>query len=159
MKLKYCRIDKSLLDDRNPSGNFIKDMKLIDKDLHVVFNRLSGRWEIYRYSKGAYHWILEVENDDSSYRPLDNRTIQKLKEMDIIARWGSIASFERHLDEKQKKWQVDKQKEYDHELKYDLKDDRKLWQMAAENFRSGIINDPPTQKKDRKIISYQKGAR
>lgn len=157
MKLKYYRVNQPLAENREVSEAFIKDMKLIDYNLRVVFNRLSRRWEVYRYSKGAYHWILEVQNDDGSYRPLDQRTIKKLREMDIICCWGSVANYERHLDEKQKKWQDNKQREYDYELKCDLRDDRKLWQMAAENFRSGIINNPPIQK-DRKIMSYQKEA-
>ena len=156
MKLNYYRVNKPLTDELKPCKSFMEDMRMIDRNLHVVFNRLSRRWEIYRYSQGTYHWILEVCNDDKSYRPLDNRTIKKLYEIDIICRYGSIANFERHFDEQQKKWQSDRQKEMDYELKCDLKDDRYLWQRAAENVRSGIINDPPIQK-DRKAISYQKG--
>lgn len=156
MKLNYYRVNKPLLNNQEPSESFMRDIKLIDRNLDVVFNRLSGRWEIYRYSRGTYHWILEVCNDDKTYRPLDNRTIKKLHEIDIIARWGSIANFERHFDEQQKKWQSDRQKEMDYELKCDLGDDRNLWQRAAENLRSGRINEPPIQK-DRKVISYQKG--
>ena len=129
--------------------------RLIDFDpcLQAVFNCQTERFEIYRHSKGKVHWIINVENDDGSFRPLDERIFNKLYEMDIIARYGSVANYEKYMDEKQRKWQKERQKEADHELRCDIKDDRKLWQRAAENFRSGIINSPP-EEKERKIISY-----
>ena len=137
--------------------SFQKRLRLFDRNLKAIFNCETERFEIWRYAEktGRWNWIIAVENDDESFRKLDERIFRKLFQMDIIARWGSIANYERHLDEKQKNWQNEKQKKMDYELKYDLKDDRKLWQMAAENARSGVFNNPPIQK-DRKIISYQK---
>jgi len=96
-----------------------------------------------------------VSNEDESYRSLDNRVIKKLWRMDIIARYGSVANYEKHLDEKQKLWREKQDKKMNHELRYDIKDNKRLWQRAAENLRSGIINDPP-EEKERKIISCSK---
>ena len=155
MRLKHYNGEVKYL-DRTPTTGFVFDLKLIDKNLDVGFNRITGRWEIWRLGRKGWEWILQVENEDETYRPLDNRTLRKLREMDIISRWGSIDNYERHLDEKQKKWKEDRQKEYDHELRCDLKDDKILWRRAAENFRSGIVNDPPEQKKDKKAISFPK---
>lgn len=137
-----------------PEG-FIQELHNLDRNLEAAFNRVSGRWEIYRLTRRGWDWILCVENEDESYRPLDMRTIKKLREIDIIARWGSVAAFERHLDEKQKKYQDNCQKEIDHDTKYDIKDNRKLWQEAAENFRRGIINSPP-KVEGKKMISCPK---
>ena len=136
-----------------PEG-FQERLKRFDSNLKAIFNCETERFEILRYSRGRYHWIIAVENDDESFRPLDGRIFKKLYEMDVISRWGSIANYEKHLDEKQKKWQDNKQKEYDYELKCDIKSDRKLWQRAAENFRSGIVNELP-EEKSRKMYSYQ----
>lgn len=96
---------------------------------------------------------MTIQNENETFRPLDCRTLRKLREIDIIAIYGSVANYERHLFEKQKKWQDGQQKTSDHELRCDIKDDRKLWQRAAENFRSGIVNSPP-EEKERKVISY-----
>ena len=135
-----------------PSG-FLKRLKSFDKNLNVAFNCQTERWEIYRYAKNKWHWIIAVENENESYRPLDERIFKKLYEMDIIARWGSVANYEKHLDEKLSKWRQGQDNEMNHQLRSDIKDDRKLWQRAVENMRSGIINNPP-EEKDRKIISY-----
>lgn len=139
MKLVYRNIALNY-SYREPEKNFIRDLKLIDRDLDAVFNQVSGKWEIYRKDRhNQLQWILQVENDDETFRPLDNRTIKKLQEMDIIRRFGSVAKYEEYLDEKQKKWKDGEQKKIDHELKCDLRDDKVLWQRAAENFCSGVM--------------------
>ncbi len=134
-----------------PEG-FEKRLYNFDPALKVMFNCDTERWELYRCVGGRMHWILAIENEDESYRPLDDRIFKKLYEMDIIARWGSIDNYDKHLDAKQKKWQDDRQKEMDHQFYSDIRADKHLWQKAAENARSGIINDPPEQK-GRKVIS------
>jgi len=137
------------------SKEFQNRLRNFDPKLQAVFNCQTERFEIYRHSKGRCHWILEVSNEDESYRSLDNRVIKKLWRMDIIARYGSVANYEKHLDEKQKLWREKQDKKMNHELRYDIKDNKRLWQRAAENLRSGIINDPP-EEKERKIISCSK---
>ena len=153
-KLKYYKIEPKYIEP-SISESFITELHNLDRNLEVAFNRVSGRWEIWRLTRRGWDWILEVSNDDETYRPLDMRTIRKLREIDILARYSSVANFERHLDEKQKRYQENCQKEADHELEWDLKDNRKLWQEAAENFKRGIINSPP-KVQDRKIISCPK---
>lgn len=128
------------------SDDFQKQLKQIDPYLKAAFNCQTERFEIYRWAKGGWHWIIAVENEDESFRPLDSRIFKKLHQMDIIKRWGSVANYEKHLDEKLKNWKDEKQAKMDYELRCDLKDDRKLWQRAAKNFRSGIVNDPPEQR-------------
>lgn len=136
--------------------HFQSGLKLVDENLKAVFNCQRERFEIYRYSRGRFHHVMIVKNDDGSFRPLDNRTIRELREMDIIAKYGSIANFEASLAMKKKKYQQDIDKQMEHELKWDLKDDKRLWHEAAENASRGIINPLP-QEKDKKIISYPKG--
>lgn len=122
------------------SRSFDEQMKAIDHRLHAAFNCDAERWQIFRYTeRGNETWIMTVKNDDDSFRPLDGRTIKKLRDMDIIARWGSVANYERHLDEKMGKYKSDMQKESDHEMKCNIKDNKVLWQRAIENARSGNI--------------------
>ena len=140
------------------SDGFQERLKTFDSKLEVIFNCQRERWEIYRHSRGKVHWVIAVEGPNGEYRPLDERIFRQLYLNDIIARYGSIANYERHMDEKQKKWQENQQKTMDHELRWDIKNDRKLWQKAAENARSGLINSPP-EEKEKKIISYSKGGK
>lgn len=137
-----------------PEG-FRKRLKDFDNKLEVAFNCQTERWELYRISRGKVHWVMAIEEEDGSYRPLDERVFKKLYEIDVIARYGSVANYEKYMDEKQKKWQDGEQKKADHELRYDIKDTWPQWQKAAEEARSGRINDPP-EEKERKIISYSK---
>ena len=155
MRLNYYKVKEKLLEERIPPDSFLCQLKSIDDNLDIAFNRLSGRWEIYRKSNGTYHWILEVSNEDGSYRPLDNRTIRKIYEMDIILRYGSVTNFEKYMDELQAKYRSDIDKESNHKLKWDIKDDKVLWQRATENAQRGLINDLP-EEKSKKIISYSK---
>ena len=138
MELKYLNIHPKH-NGQTATKSFISELKLIDNKLDVAFNRVSGRWEVYRLSNKGWQWILVVENEDESYRPLDNRVLKKLREIDIIARYGSVAGYERHLEEKLKKYKNSIQKDSDHELQCDIKDDKVLWHSAMENFKSGKI--------------------
>lgn len=140
MKLSYYNVNSDIkFYDRKPEESFIKKLKLLDKNLDVAFNRVTGFWEIYRLSEKGWQWILQVENDNGTYRPLDNRTLKKLWEMDVIARWGSIDNFEKQWDAKHAKWKSDKDKTDNHIMKTMIKEDRVLWQEAAENLRSGRL--------------------
>lgn len=137
------------------SKGFKKRLRNFDPMLRAVFNCESERWEILRFSSNRWHWVINVENEDGTFRSLDERIFKRLYEMDVINRYGSIANWERHMDEMQKKWKEGEDRKDDHELKCKIKDDRLLWQRAEENFRSGIVNSPP-EEKERKIISYSK---
>lgn len=154
MKLKYFKT-VPIYYERTPDECFVRQMRLIDNNLDVAFNRATGKWEIYRLTNKGYEWIHCVENEDESYRPLDNRTLAKLREMDIIARYGSVRDYERHMDDKQKEWQRKEQERIDHELKYDIKDNKLLWDSAKENAQYGRVNEQPVEQ-SKKIISYQK---
>jgi hypothetical protein len=122
------------------SKGFDEQLKLIDPKLHAAFNCEQERWQIFRWTKrGDNTWVMTVQNDNHSFRPLDGRTLKKLRNMDIIARWGSVANYEAHLDEKMSKYKSDMQKESDHEMKCNIKDDKVLWQRAIENAKSGRI--------------------
>jgi hypothetical protein len=137
------------------SKSFQKRLRNFDPNLRAIFNCETERFEILRWASNKWNWIIAVENDDNSFRPLDERIFKKLYEMDIIARYGSIANWEKHMDEMQAKWRKSEDDRDNHNLKCDLKDDRILWQRAEENFRSGIVNDLP-EEKHKKIISYAK---
>lgn len=137
---------------------FKRRLTRFDPKLMAGFNCITERWEIYRKDRsGNYQWVIAVENDDESYRPLDDRIFKRLYHMDIIARYGSVANYEKHMDEKQKKWRAEQDKKDDHELREEFKEDRFLWQRAAENAQSGLVNPPP-EEKSKKVFSYSKEA-
>lgn len=138
------------------SDSFKKRLNRFDSNLKTVFNCETERFEIHRWSGGRWHWVIAVENEDETFRPLDGRIFKKLYEMDIIARFGSIANYTKHLDDKQKKWQDGEKKKMDYEMREDIKADKSLWQKAAENAKSGLINPPP-EERVKKIISYPGG--
>jgi len=125
---------------------FKDELYIIDKNLTCLFNCRLERFKIYRRTKIGWDCILTIENDDGTFRPIDRRPLAKLREMDIVARWGSLAAYEKYLDDKLAEWKKQQNIKDDHEIKCDLKNDRHLWKEAAENFRSGRINDRPTRK-------------
>ena len=65
-----------------PDSNFIDQLYAQDREITVWFNRLIGKWQLFRRG----HCVMTVQNDDRSYRPLDSRVITKLREADFMTR-------------------------------------------------------------------------
>lgn len=83
-----------------PDTTFVKRLKEIDEFLNVGWNHLQDRWQIvrddrrFRYlgnfegkpllaSWTKLYLVFTVQNDDGSYRPLDQRSIDKLHQIDM----------------------------------------------------------------------------
>ena len=84
-----------------PDRTFVEDMKRLDPKLDVRWDEWDERWNVFRViQKGGgdcpLH-VLTVEHQDGSYKPLDNRTIQKLHEMDSW-RWHNKYRYASHID-------------------------------------------------------------
>lgn len=67
-----------------PDSTFVKELKSISKELDVEWDKDQCRWIIYYKSPilGRQR-VLEVHNEDDSYRPLDRRTLDTLRRCDM----------------------------------------------------------------------------
>lgn len=66
-----------------PNKDFVKDLKNISRDLDVIWSPYLERWCIfYKAQNKVTYRVTEVQEDDGSYRPLDRRTLDKLREWD-----------------------------------------------------------------------------
>ncbi len=94
----------------NPPEAFVRDLETLDPKLRARFatepapgNLPTERWVIERYSDRRGQWIevLRVMEEDGGFRPLDNRVIHRLHEMDTWAHggahWGSWNSYARRV--------------------------------------------------------------
>jgi len=61
-------------------------LKNYDSELQIWFNRVWGKWMIFRRG----HAVMTVQNEDRSYRPLDQRTFYALRKADCWARGKKI---------------------------------------------------------------------
>ena len=69
-----------------PDRVMVKRIKEYDKQLFVEWDEWDCRFKIYRKSDhmcGPTTPIMVVQNDDGSFRPLDMRVMQKLREADL----------------------------------------------------------------------------
>lgn len=75
-----------------PDWFFVKKLKKMDDKLSVSWSSQKERWVIYRTIPRMgrlYHTrtpILTVQNPDGSYRPLDDRALEMLREGDTWTR-------------------------------------------------------------------------
>ena len=92
---EYCTVTK-------PPEWFVRELELIDPRLIARYNKRWERWEIHlawtNRGKANVH-ILTVQEPGGDYRPLDQRTLDQLREHDA-ARVGSMKELMRIVNEK-----------------------------------------------------------
>lgn len=71
---------------RYPPQDFMRRLKAYDPELEVWFNRVWGKWMLFRNG----HCVMTVQNDDRSYRPLDERVLLALKRADAWVRGRKV---------------------------------------------------------------------
>lgn len=96
------------------SSIFINQLKDVDEKLSVNWNAQKQRWQILREDYRVKHFgfiedkpalcsvphpylVFTVENEDKSYRPLDQRTLDHLNFIDLY-RHNSIKDFLDNLE-------------------------------------------------------------
>ena len=120
------------------------------KDLHNIASELDVRWESgldrfvieYKSPKdGVFYRILEVKNEDGSFRPLDGRTLETLRRYDMSAKVNSPDYYfsKQYREMKEAKKRI-KQKNREEHLAKARDLGKKKWQDAAENAANGIIS-------------------
>lgn len=143
---------KSFLDE-------LQNIPGVNRGLFVVWNSGLERFQVFHKDPrvGITRIVLTVENDDGSYRPLDNRTIEYLKMVD----WDMIGKFPepKQIGEEFDRQRRIKKEKWDINRKQFLKDwnrsHRKLWREAINNWKRGIIKTP--QEFREKLISTGAG--
>ena len=72
---------RPLSDSLRPDPAFVRNLAF-DSLLWVRWNRAQAKWQIFRRE----HLVMTVQDEDMSYRPLDNRTIDTLRRADWFCR-------------------------------------------------------------------------
>jgi hypothetical protein len=63
-----------------PPDSFCQQLREYDPDLELNWDHVHGVWSIWvRLSANERHHVMNVINDDGSYRPLDGRTMAILR--------------------------------------------------------------------------------
>jgi len=138
-----------------PDRVFVEELKRVDPQLIVKWHKHLQRWCIYRMikelvevytrnglricqMKNSPEFIMRVENDDKSYRPLDGRTILELHKRDSFKRARSIKEFYDIQDERAKALRERMRLQAKDERIRQLKDiPKKNWEVIWDNMAHG----------------------
>lgn len=96
-----------------PDWAIVKELKRIDPRLRVDWNRAKERWVIYEtgYVTGRDHIVMRVEEDDGSYRSLDQRVTKELEYIKWLSRLNT-ANWMRRFEEEEQKLEEEKEKSF-----------------------------------------------
>lgn len=72
---------KTLTPLRAPDKGFVKQLKAIDKDLEVVWDTVSTKWEIWKFpdNGGEPYHVTTVQTKDRNYKELSAETLVNLR--------------------------------------------------------------------------------
>lgn len=133
-----------------PSEGFLKDLRGVSPDLWVEWNRDLERWVIwYRSPDNQDHRITEVKNEDGSYRPLDNRIIELLKQWDMSTKVNHHSYYFSKQYENVKKHKEETRRRNREEALAKSRELGSQWNRAIDNANKGIFND---RQLGRKVI-------
>jgi len=124
-----------------PSYEFVDKLKKIDKELYVVFDGLSQRWHIYfKDVKGQTHCVYKVcerdyESRDIGYRQLDDRTIDKLRRMDLKTRNISPKEYLTKVRDAEDEEERKKALELENTIDYAFKHEKRTLSRARDALR------------------------
>ena len=116
--------------EKIPEFDFVNKLKLIDENLYVVFDSISMRWHVYFKDKeGGNHLVYIVcdkdhEGRDIKYRPLDDRTINKLLKMDLARRNISATQYKNNVRRAEDERADRIKTQYNNELDYVFKHEK-----------------------------------
>lgn len=128
--------------ERIPPYEFVNRLKQVDKDLYVVFDSISMRWDIlYKTQKdGSVHVVHKVcerddEGRDVGYMPLDERTIRKLLRMDLKRRNISPKVYKQKVNDAEEIRELKKQTEYDEHMDYVYRHEHRVLERSRDALR------------------------
>ena len=79
VSLDYLTLNDSVM---VPDVGFVKQLKLIDRDLEVVWDWGASKWKIFKFPEDGsepYH-VLTVQTKDRTYKELSSEVLLKLKQ-------------------------------------------------------------------------------
>lgn len=128
-----------------PDAAFVRKLKKYDKGLRVRWDNRIDRFCVQHKNDGRWDHVFIVMENDKSFRALDDRTIDRIKEMDTWRSFGKgwsklkRESVEAKLDAPYSDWEskADEryhdwfQNEYADRLLHAIKNDRRLRDEAS----------------------------
>lgn len=116
------------------SKHYDRDLKRIDPSWEFEWDRGSGRWRVIKRAKiigldgkTIIHWVQE---QDGSYRPIDDRALFHLRKQAFLSRnpryAEMIARYDKEQEEKQRQQDRDDLKDSIDENRYWLRG-RSVW--------------------------------
>lgn len=135
------------------SRAFLEELKSISSRLFIKWEYGLDRWVIWYHGRdGQDYRIWEVVNEDGSYRPLDDRTLNLMRMADMSKQVGDPAYIASEQYCKRKQY-IEEQKENSRlEAKYRGRQlGMKVWADAAANAARGITRE--SQLWEKKISS------
>lgn len=133
---------------------YLKKIKEYDENLDIVWNKEYKRWSLQRFAEGQWHQCFFLNEEDGSYRPVDDRILRDIYECDLWRHFGNDKEAGGRLHEYlQQKKNDDKLKEKNLRRDYLMwynKEHKNEWKEAIDNMQRGIIEIP--EFNDRKII-------
>lgn len=130
---------------------YLRKVKEYDDKLDIYWNEEKERWALRRQAEGVWHHCFFLNEDDGSYRPVDERILHDIWECDLWKHFGneegSGAKLHAFIQSKREEANL-KEKNLRHEyLTWYNKEHKKDWSVALENMRSGRLNDSPSNTK------------
>lgn len=133
---------------------YLKKVKQYDPNLDIVWNKEYERWALQRFAEGQWHHCFFLNNEDGSYRPVDDRLLEEIYECDLWRHFGNDKDAGGKLHDfiqfKKNDAQLKEKNLRAEYLKWDIKEHKNEWKQAIENYKRGIIHIP--EMDDRKII-------
>ncbi len=145
----------------NPPRDIVREVQRIDPRLRIVLQYFPAteecRWVIYREDKyGEYHHVFSVQNDDNSYRPLDQRVIFKLHDIDMWNYRNTNDHWNKRIIEPMERQKNRIKSDLDEKTDNVFNENKWGQELMVENIRNG--KGPfsiPQRRKSRKIFSYK----
>ncbi len=130
----------------------LKRIKNYDDRLFVEWDVNLERWALKRRAEdGQVFHIFYVQNEDGSFRQLDDRVIKEIYECDIWRHFDKPGDYHRFIQEKNFRHELkekDLRQEY---MKWWHKEHKTEWKQAIENAQRGILDIP--KEKETKVYS------
>lgn len=134
-------------------SGFLDKLRNVSPRLYTKWERGLDRWVIwYKGKDGQDYRIWEVKNEDGSYRPLDDRTIELMQRADMSKQVGDPAYIASEQYRKRKQYIEEAKEQSRLEAKYRGRQlGNKRWVDAIDNAARGITKD--SQLRQKKIFS------
>lgn len=138
--------------DVKPPREFLVELKKVHPRLSVVFEKGLDRWVVwFKGNDGVDYRIWEVKNEDGSYRPLDQRTIDLLYRADMSRQIKDPSYIVAEQLQRRERYLEEQKAKYREEMRLKNREMKSQWVDAIDNASRGIVSD--SQLYEKKIFS------